>query len=173
MTADAILLRPLGPGLARRVALLLAALFAAALLLAWLASRALLADRLVAVPPAPAAAAAARPAHSMLPPAGLLAFRPALVDGQVDAAHLLDPVTARQLADWSALLQAHPDSRVTLILSTAGSSDLPGQRRVGAALVRLLAGMALNPHRIRLVLAPADAALSPGEYRLAIETAAP
>jgi len=174
VTAESILLRPLGPGLARRVAVTLASVFALVLVLAWLAVESLAPVASPGIAANPPARSAVRPAANMLPPAGVLAFRPRTLDGALTADTLLDPAAAASLADWTAALRDRPGTRVTLTLSSADNIDEQRQHRVGAALVRLLTAGDINPHRVQLVLAPAgNGALSPGEFRLAIEMGRP
>ena len=174
MTAESILLRPLGPALARRVAMALAGVFATVLVLSWLALASLEQDGSRTGGASLPAQASAAPAGNLLPPAGVLAFRPSRLDGPLTADTLFDAAGAGMLASWSSLLRDHPGSRVTLTLSCADTITAEQQARIGAALVRLLSAGDINPHRVQLVLAPGSStALSPGEFRLAIEMGRP
>lgn len=174
MTAAALLLRPLGIGLARRVALVLAVLFMLVLVLSWLAVHMLSA----AVPPTPSAAQAVREAGgappSLSPPAATLAFHVAQRDPAAAPAPLLDASSRQLMLDWNALLRARPDTRVILTLACAEATPAASQRHIGAALVRQLAGDDLNPHRVQLTLAGSGGtAMSPGDFRITLELAPP
>ncbi|MDE3009921.1 MAG: hypothetical protein KGI67_03450 [Pseudomonadota bacterium] len=172
MTAAALLLRPLGMGLARRVAMVLAALFVLVLVLAWLAVH-----MLMAVASAPAAGQALHagglPPASVMPPAATLAFHVAQQDSAVSGP-VLDAGGRRLMQEWNAVLRARPDSRLILTLACPDTTPAASQQHIGAALVRLLAGDDLNPHRVQLALTGSDGtAMSPGDFRVTLELASP
>ena len=177
MTAQAIVLRPLGTQRSVQIAAVLAACFAGVILLAMLAVDSRTALRSPEIPAERTASTTRHGPALLQAPAGSLQFHVGSASAAGAPAPLLDAVSGEELMRWQRYLREHPADRLLLTLASAPGTSDAALRRVGAALVRLLAGKDLNPHRLRLALAlngdVAAEGLNPGDFRLSLELGTP
>jgi hypothetical protein len=165
MTPDAILLRPVGTALGRRIAAALATGFMLVLVLARLA---------LPTPTGSLASDTAPAGNPVAMPRGMLWLSlPADTGFHADA--LLDSSQLSLLNEWGAFLRQHPRDRMVLTVSAPDSVTSLQVWRIGAALIRALARQPIDPHRLRLLLQATgdEHASAHGPIQVSLEAAHP